>query len=266
MLFPVWSTGFLNPHNKEGDAAFDGKEHDAEKPKSAVNLSPSNRNRELNAYFKDYSEDSSNDVSVAGTTVPTAGQNYSNSTNPISAAGPSNSNISPTHGKSSLRDAYQPPDMLEREDILYSDHENVGAEADFNKLETFITISPIPTTRIHNAYPISQIIGNLSSTTQTRSMTRVIKDQAGLSQIFNDDFHTYMFACFLSQEEPKRILVDVPHVKRAINTKWVYRNKKDERGIIVRNKARLVAQGHTQEEGIDYEEVFALVARIEAIR
>nr|GEZ03243.1 ribonuclease H-like domain-containing protein [Tanacetum cinerariifolium] len=46
---------------------------------------------------------------------------------------------------------------------------------------------------------------------------------------------------------------------RAIGTKWVYRNKKDERGIVIRNKARLVAQGHTQEEGIDYEEAFAPV-------
>ncbi|GJV28583.1 putative ribonuclease H-like domain-containing protein [Tanacetum coccineum] len=61
-------------------------------------------------------------------------------------------------------------------------------------------------------------------------------------------------------------LVDLPNDKRAIGTKWVFRNKKDERGIIVRNKARLVAQGYTQEEGIDYDEVFALVARIEAIR
>nr|GEV08681.1 uncharacterized mitochondrial protein AtMg00810-like [Tanacetum cinerariifolium] len=52
----------------------------------------------------------------------------------------------------------------------------------------------------------------------------------------------------------------------AIGTKWVFRNKKDERGTVVRNKARLVAQGHTKEEGIDYEEVFASVARIEAIR
>ncbi|GKE38974.1 putative ribonuclease H-like domain-containing protein, partial [Tanacetum coccineum] len=49
-------------------------------------------------------------------------------------------------------------------------------------------------------------------------------------------------------------------------TKWVYKNKKDERGIVIKNKARLVAQGYTQEEGIDYDEVFALVARIEAIR
>ncbi|GJR93393.1 putative ribonuclease H-like domain-containing protein [Tanacetum coccineum] len=61
-------------------------------------------------------------------------------------------------------------------------------------------------------------------------------------------------------------LVDLPKGKRAIGTKWVYRNKKDERGTIVRNKARLVAQGYTQEEGIDYDKVFALVARIEVIR
>ncbi|GKB14439.1 putative ribonuclease H-like domain-containing protein [Tanacetum coccineum] len=62
------------------------------------------------------------------------------------------------------------------------------------------------------------------------------------------------------------ILVDLPSGKRVIGTKWVFKNKKDERGIMIRNKARLVAQGHRQEEGIDYEEVFAPVARIEAIR
>ncbi|GKD48924.1 putative ribonuclease H-like domain-containing protein [Tanacetum coccineum] len=60
--------------------------------------------------------------------------------------------------------------------------------------------------------------------------------------------------------------MDLPNGKRAIGTKWVFRNKKDERGIVIRNKARLVAQVHRQEEGIDYKEVFAHVARIEAIR
>ncbi|GJT20495.1 putative ribonuclease H-like domain-containing protein [Tanacetum coccineum] len=55
------------------------------------------------------------------------------------------------------------------------------------------------------------------------------------------------------------ILVDLPIGKRAIGTKWVFRNKKDKRGIMIRNKARLVAQGHRQEEGIYYEEVFAPV-------
>nr|GEZ60733.1 uncharacterized mitochondrial protein AtMg00810-like [Tanacetum cinerariifolium] len=61
-------------------------------------------------------------------------------------------------------------------------------------------------------------------------------------------------------------LVDLPYGNRDIGTKWIYINKKDERGIVVRNKARLATQGYIQEERIDYDEVFALVARIEAIR
>ncbi|GKC76815.1 putative ribonuclease H-like domain-containing protein [Tanacetum coccineum] len=61
-------------------------------------------------------------------------------------------------------------------------------------------------------------------------------------------------------------LVDLPNGKRAIGTKWVFKNKKDDRGIVIRNKARLVAQGYTEEEGIDYDEVFTPVERIEVIR
>ncbi|KAJ9544997.1 hypothetical protein OSB04_024704 [Centaurea solstitialis] len=102
-----------------------------------------------------------------------------------------------------------------------------------------------------------------------------------------------LISCFLSQEEPKIAhdamkdpswieamqeellqfvvqhvwdLVDLPSGHRAIGTKWIFRNKKDERGIVIKNKARLVAQGYTQEDGIDYDEVFAPVARIEEIR
>ncbi|GKC92870.1 putative ribonuclease H-like domain-containing protein [Tanacetum coccineum] len=128
-------------------------------------------------------------------------------------------------------------------------------------------------------------------------MTKTTNEQGFISAVYegktHEDLHTCLFACFLSQEEPKKViqalkdpswieamqeellqfklqqvwtLVDLPHGKRAIGTKWVYRNKKDERGIVIRNKARLVAQGYTQEEGIDYDEVFAPVARIEAIR
>nr|GEV77400.1 hypothetical protein [Tanacetum cinerariifolium] len=62
------------------------------------------------------------------------------------------------------------------------------------------------------------------------------------------------------------VLVDYPKGIRPIGTKWVLKNKKDKRGIVIRNKARLVAQGYTQEEGINYKEVFAPAARIEAIR
>jgi len=61
-------------------------------------------------------------------------------------------------------------------------------------------------------------------------------------------------------------LVPKPKDKTIIGTKWVFRNKLDEQGIVTSNKARLVVPGYNQEEGVDYEETFAPVARIEAIR
>ena len=60
-------------------------------------------------------------------------------------------------------------------------------------------------------------------------------------------------------------LVPRPSNQSIIGTRWVFRNKMDENGIIIRNKAKLVAQGFNQEEGIDYEETFALVISLEAI-
>ena len=61
-------------------------------------------------------------------------------------------------------------------------------------------------------------------------------------------------------------LVEKPENYPLIGTKWVFRNKLDGHGIIIRNKARLLAKGYNQEEGIDYEETYAPVARLEAIR
>ncbi|GJS55516.1 putative ribonuclease H-like domain-containing protein [Tanacetum coccineum] len=164
------------------------------------------------------------------------------------------------------------PNMPELEDIVYSDdYEDVGVEADMNNLNTFIPVSPIPTTRIHKNHPVEQIIGDLNSAPQTRRMTKILEEHGLFSSVQqrtnHKDFQNCLFACFLSQEEPKKVwtLVDLPNGKRAIGTKWVYQNKKDEKGIVIKNKARLVAQGYTQEEGIDYNEVFAPATRIEAI-
>ncbi|GJT55207.1 putative ribonuclease H-like domain-containing protein [Tanacetum coccineum] len=148
------------------------------------------------------------------------------------------------------------PNMPELEDIVYSDDdEDVGAEADINNLDAFMLVSPIQTTRIHKDHPVEQIIGDLNSAPQTRRMTNNLKEHEAMQEE-------------LMQFKLQQVwtLMDLPNGKRAIGTKWVYRNKKDERGIVIKNKARLVAQGYTQEEGIDYDEVFAPVSRIEAIR
>nr|GFA19244.1 hypothetical protein [Tanacetum cinerariifolium] len=225
--------------------------------------------KDLNAEFKECTNNSSNGVNAASSLVSTTGHNFINNTNDFSAAGPSNTAASPIVANSSSQDSStssNDSDMPNLEDLTHSDDaDDVGVEADINKLESIILVSPIPTTRIHKDHLTSQIIGDLSLTTQTRSMARTVRDQGGLSQMFNKDFHTCKFACFLSQEEPKRVHQALKDPK-GIGTKWVYRNKKDERGIVIRNKSRLIARGHTQEEGIDYEEVFAPVARIEAIR
>ncbi|GJT61331.1 putative ribonuclease H-like domain-containing protein [Tanacetum coccineum] len=181
-----------------------------------------------------------------------------------------------------------------------SSYDDEGAVADFTNLETVVNVSPIPTSRIISSHPSALILGDPTSAVQTRSkVNKSSGAHAFVSYVQKQrrnnhkDFHHCLFACFLSQHEPKKIsealedeswvdamqeellqfeiqkvwiLVDLPYGKKAIGTKWVYRNKKDERGVVVRNKARLVAQGHRQEEGIDYDEVFAPVARIEAIR
>nr|GFC65241.1 hypothetical protein [Tanacetum cinerariifolium] len=96
VLFPVWSSGSTNPQNNDGDAAFDGKEHDfdVKKPESEVSVSP--RYRDLSAEFEDCSDNSINEVNATSTIAYTIGQNSPNSTNTFSAAGPSNVAASPT--------------------------------------------------------------------------------------------------------------------------------------------------------------------------
>ncbi|GJU37939.1 putative ribonuclease H-like domain-containing protein [Tanacetum coccineum] len=224
-----------------------------------------------------------------------------NSTNRLSTVRPSVIVVEQSFDNNDLPIDRLMPNLEDSSDIFRGayDDEDVGVEADLNNLETTMNVSPIPSTRIYKDHPKDQIIGDINSAIQTRRMINFSKENAMVSYISKQrrtnhkDYQNSLFACFLSQIEPKKViqaltdpswieamqeellqfklqkvwtLVHLPNGKRAIGTKWVYRNKKDERGIVIRNKARLVTQGYTQEKGIDYDEVFAPVARIEAIR
>ncbi|GKA27629.1 putative ribonuclease H-like domain-containing protein [Tanacetum coccineum] len=143
--------------------------------------------------------------------------------------------------------------MPKLEDIVYSDDdEDVGAEDDMNNLDAFMPVSPIPTTRIHKDHPVEQIIGDLNSTPQTRRMTKNLKEHGLFSSIQqrtnHKDFQNYLFACFLSKEEPKKV------IQALKDPSWI-EAMQDEllQFKLQKNKARLVAQGYTQEEGIDYD-------------
>ncbi|KAL4366735.1 hypothetical protein GQ457_05G021070 [Hibiscus cannabinus] len=89
-----------------------------------------------------------------------------------------------------------------------------------------------------------------------------------INEALNDDYWILAMQDELNQFERSKVwtLVERPNDKSSIGTKWVFRNKLDESGNIVRNKARLVAQGYNQEEVIDFDETYAPVARMEAIR
>ncbi|GJX08132.1 ribonuclease H-like domain-containing protein [Tanacetum coccineum] len=186
-----------------------------------------------NADDQERIDSSTQDVNIVRPSINTASENINTGSSNINTA-------SPIPNDPSMQ-------SLEATDIFddaYDDREGVGAEADLNNLETTMNVSSIPTTRIHKDHLIEKIIGDLHLAPLTRRTSQQNLEELGLVWT----------------------LVDLPKGKRAIGTKWVYRNKKDKRGIVVKNKARLVTQGYTQEEGIDYDEVFAPVARIEAIR
>nr|GFC22249.1 hypothetical protein [Tanacetum cinerariifolium] len=128
-------------------------------------------------------------------------------------------------------------------------------------------------------HPLEQVIRNPSQSVRTR-------------RLLESNVEMCMFAFTVSQTEPKNIkeamadsawiesmqeelhqfdrldvweLVDRPLCTNVINLKWLWKNKRDEENTVIRNKSRLVAKGYAQKDGIDFEESFAPVARLEAV-
>ncbi|GJR62094.1 putative reverse transcriptase, RNA-dependent DNA polymerase [Tanacetum coccineum] len=146
-------------------------------------------------------------------------------------------------------------------------------EMDMSNLNASYHVPITPNTKIHKDHSLDYVIGDIQSSVQTREMTKTANEQGFLSVAYerkpHKDLNTCLFFFFLSQEEPKMVtkalsdsawveaiqeellqfklqkvwvFVDLPKGKRAIGTKWIFINKKDERGIVIRNKASLVIE------------------------
>nr|GFB96285.1 retrovirus-related Pol polyprotein from transposon TNT 1-94 [Tanacetum cinerariifolium] len=165
------------------------------------------------------------------------------------------------------------PSVISSENINQA---KTHAENDQVANDEFINIFSTPT----KDHPLEQVIGNPSQSVRTRRQ-------------LESDAEMCMFALTVSQTKPKNIkeamadsawiesmqeelhqfdrldiweLVDRPLCTNVINLKWLWKNKRDEENIVIRNKSCLVAKGYAQKEGVNFEESFAPVARLEAVR
>ncbi|GKA33419.1 putative ribonuclease H-like domain-containing protein, partial [Tanacetum coccineum] len=222
ILLPLWTAD--PPYSQDLKSSYD----DGSKPSSddgkKVDEDP-RKDSECKDQEKEDNVNNTNNINTVSSTVNVA------STNEVNAIG----------GKTSIKLPFDPNMPALEDDSIFDllrDDEDDGAVADMNNLDTTIQVSPNLTTRIQKDHPLNQVIGDLQSATQKRKMSKNLEE------------HVF--------EEPKKVihaLKDPSWIEAMQEELLQFKNKKDEMGIMIRNKARLVAQGFTQEEGIDYDEI-----------
>ncbi|GJW64140.1 putative ribonuclease H-like domain-containing protein [Tanacetum coccineum] len=184
ILLPLWTVDLpfsQDPKSFDDDvsksSSDDGKKVD-EVPR---------KESECNDQEKEYNVNNTNNVNAADT-------------HEVNAAG----------GKTSI-ELPDDPDMPELEDYsIFEDAEDDGAEADMNNLDAFMPVSPILTTRVRKDHLVEQIIRDLNLAPQTRRITKNLEEHGFFSSVQqrtnHKDFQNCLFACFLSQEEPKKVI------------------------------------------------------------
>ncbi|GJX48805.1 putative ribonuclease H-like domain-containing protein [Tanacetum coccineum] len=210
IFMPLWKDGLLF------DSSLKNASNDEPQPSSdAGKKDDEGVNKESGIDDQERPENSTQDINTAGPSINTASTNVN--------TGSLNINIvSPTVTTAPL-------------EATHADFFGDEIEVDMSNITTTYPVPSTPNTRIHKDHSLDHVIGDVQSGVQTRRMTKTTNEQGFISVVYegktHKDLHTCLFACFLSHEEPKKVwtLVDLPHGKRAIGTKWVYKNKKDER-------------------------------------
>ncbi|GJS35721.1 ribonuclease H-like domain-containing protein [Tanacetum coccineum] len=245
ILLPIWPADSLFSQDSKSspDAGFKPSREEEKKDANLGNEignptkgkdseAPSTEEPRINQE-KDYNINNTNNINTASDGNITNNINAVSST--VNVAGLEVNVVDLKRSIELLND----PNMPELEDIVYSDDaKDICAKADMNNLDTFMPVSPIPTTRIHKDHPIEQIIGDLNLAPQTRRMIKSVTEHAMFKpkkviQALKDLSWIEAMQEELLQFKLQQVwtLMDLPNGKRAIDTKWVYRNKKDERAI-----------------------------------
>ncbi|GKC56699.1 putative ribonuclease H-like domain-containing protein [Tanacetum coccineum] len=217
---------------------------------------PDNKNDEKDKYKYD---NSPKEVNTAGQHVNTASPEVNTSHFKLNIVRLS-VNTASSYDQDSPKDMFSmgASHILEAAHVeFFSDEDE--PEVDLGSITNSYTVPTTPNTRIHKDHPIENMIRDVKSSVQTRRMTNILLHEQGYSieptsiaKVLSDSSWVDAMQEELLQFKLQQvwILVDLPIGKRAIGTKWVFRNKKDERGIMIMNKARLVAQGYRQEEDV----------------
>ncbi|GJT85816.1 putative ribonuclease H-like domain-containing protein [Tanacetum coccineum] len=238
--------------DESGASDKDGKDEQDTRSKFEGILQQEKQNEHTNSI---------NSINTISTPISTVGPSFDNAdpSSLVNTAGPSVSiaNAFEEHlfeRFSPFKNAYALPhvpnmSLMDNTRIFGNAYDDVDVEenVDMNNVDLSYTVPDTSFTKFHKDHPQDQVIGSLKTPVQTRHMTKLNEEHGLISLVHklrrtnHKDFQNCLFACFLSQMEPKKSVQALKDPNKwAIGTKWVFRNKKDERGIVIYSRGSLL--------------------------